>query len=410
MKYLILIFLSILIFFQSEKSIATPFPNADNSSNGMTYSWSGLNPDASVIWIDPAAINNIDSVFSIALSLNAAIKNTTYQSTEPSLYQAISDNAVLYPLQANVTAKINSYLSLGLSIHPKNSEHINWQEENWTGRFLIRDYHLSALVIQPAIGIKLSDVFSVGGGLVISSYQLNFNRSLPLRDINREARQTLDGKTTRLGINAGLSATFENELYLSINYKSGQTVKFNNSEVANTIPGSLSSEQIESTTANIDWTIPQNINLSGSYLLNPKWEANASLGLFFYLNDPDVNFDLKNNTEFLKDFSIVRSGKPEIVYRLGLEFSASDYFSFRAGSWYSQGNADKNFLFPVVVNGPRIGWVAGSTFRPLPGLTVTLDFATAHFFENSGTYIPGNFGGKYKTMIFNPGFGVSYSF
>lgn len=410
MKYLILIAFFVLISFPAQKTLAIPFPDQDNSTSGMAYNFSGLNTDATVVWTDPAALINIDSVFSISLSVDAVIRNTKYQATEPSLYQAITDNPVLYPYQFSFATKISPVLSFGLSIQPANSNQINWQEENWTGRFLVRDYNLNAMVIQPAFAFKLSEMISIGGGLVVSKYYLDFNRSLPIRDINREALQNITGNSTQLGFNLGISANLTQNFYLSLNYKSDQIIKFNDSGVINTVPNSLSDPIDEINTADIQWTLPGKINLMASYNLNTKWEANASMAMYFYRKENEVKVNFPLNTDFLSDFSILGSNKSEFIYRFGVSYGASEYFTFKAASWYSQGSSDENFLFPAMISGPRAGLGGGTTFMAIPGLSLNVNFAAAYFFENTGYYSPGNFGGVYKTILFNPGLGINISF
>jgi long-subunit fatty acid transport protein len=410
MKYLVLIVFFLLYSLQAQKTLGIPFPDQDNSTNGMACNFSGLNPDASVAWTDPAALLYIDSVYSISFSIDAVMRNTKFQATEPSLYQAITDNPVLYPFQFSFATKISPVLSLGISIQPANSQQINWQEENWTGRFLIRDYRLNALVIQPVFSIKLSEMIAVGGGLVISDYHLVFNRSLPIRDINREAIQNITGKSTQLGINLGISANLTKNFYLSVNYKSSQIIKFNDTDVANTVPYSLSHPAVENSAADIRWPLPGKINLMASYGFNTKWEASASMAMYFFNRENDLKVDFPFNSDFISDFTIPGSNRTEVIYRLGLSFDASNYFRFRTAGWYSHGNSDENFLFPAMINGPRIGFGGSTSFLAIKGLSLNLNFAAAYFFKNTGYYSPGNFGGVYKTISFHPGFGINISF
>ena len=115
-----------------------------------------------------------------------------------------------------------------------------------------------------------------------------------------------------------------------------------------------------------------------------------------------------------------RNYKNSSTYRIGTQYVANDKFTFRAGWYFDQSPLQDVFFAPETPRNDSMGYTGGLTYQLNPKFGIDFSFLYIHFDEIDNSYnfstdpVSGdsnpNFGGTYKSSVFSPGVGISYSF
>jgi long-chain fatty acid transport protein len=113
-----------------------------------------------------------------------------------------------------------------------------------------------------------------------------------------------------------------------------------------------------------------------------------------------------------------RNYKDSNTYRVGMQYKANDKFVFRAGWYKDQSPVQAGYFAPETPRNDSMGYTGGLTYQVTKKLGVDASFLYLHFDEINASYDHytenGNpnvsFGGTYKSSVFSPGVGLTYSF
>lgn len=171
------------------------------------------------------------------------------------------------------------------------------------------------------------------------------------------------------------------------------------------------------TTFDADLPLPAEFTVGISYQITDKWLVafdfnRAKWGAYEAL---DVHFGAgAPASESLNP----RNYKDASTYRLGLQYQANDKFSFRAGWYFDESPVQDGYFAPETPRNDSQGYTGGLTYQITPKLGIDVSFLYLHFDEIDNSYdhytedgsTNVSFGGTYKSSVFSPGIGLSYSF
>ena len=100
----------------------------------------------------------------------------------------------------------------------------------------------------------------------------------------------------------------------------------------------------------------------------------------------------------------------KLIPRIGIQYKASDILTVRLGGYYDPSPVPDGYLNPQTPSVNQIGLTAGLSVFPFKGFSIDAAFLYVMGMEREGTYSPENFSGTYKTAVYIPGIGLSYSF
>ncbi len=370
---------------------------------------------AEVAFFNPAGMSFLDKKFNLSVGGNVLFAKTAFQNSMYN-WQANTNNMGT-PFSLYATYKINKFISAGLAVYTPYGSTVKW-DQDWQGAHLVNNIKLEAIFVQPTISFRIGDVFSIGGGPIYATGGVEFNRNLstnPLYSNNGQPTDVnLNGKgISAWGYNAGFMFKPSKTVTIGVNYRSEITMEARGGEaVFSDVPG-FATAQLANTTFDADLPLPSEITAGISYKPSEKWlfafdYNRAEWSAYKALTVKFANGNTSNNPRNYKDAS---------TYRLGAQYTANEKLTFRAGWYFDESPVQDGYFAPETPRNNSMGYTGGLTYKLNKNLGLDFSFLYLHFDEidNSYNYYFENgnalpFGGTYKSSVFSPGVGVSYSF
>jgi long-chain fatty acid transport protein len=370
---------------------------------------------AEVAFFNPAGMSFLDKKFNLSVGGNVLFAKTAFQNSMYN-WQANTNNMGT-PFSLYATYKINKFISAGLAVYTPYGSTVKW-DQDWQGAHLVNNIKLEAIFVQPTVSFKVGDVFSIGGGPILATGGVKFDRNLstnPLYSNNGQPTDVnLDAQgITAWGYNVGFMFKPAKDFTLGFDYRSEIIMEARGGAATfNDVPG-FATAQLANTTFDADLPLPAEITAGISYKASDKWlfafdYNHTKWSVYKALTVNFANGNVSNNPRNYKDSN---------SYRLGAQYIANDKFTFRAGWYFDQSPVQNGYFAPETPRNNSTGYTGGLTYKLNKNLGVDFSFLYLHFDEINNSYnyyyengnaIP--FGGTYKSSVFSPGVGVSYSF
>jgi len=387
-----------------------------NKQLAMGHTGVAVVNSAEVLFFNPSGMSFLEKRFNASAGGSFLFSNIKFQNTTHN-WEAKSENTGT-PFYAYASYRITDWLSAGLAVYAPYGSTVEW-DKDWYGSHLVNDISLQAIYFQPSIALKLSDNFSIGGGPIFATGGVEFNRNISRTMTNEQGRRSnvnLDASgVTAWGWTAGFMLNLTEEIRLGLNYRSEMTMEARDGDAKfSDIPAFLGGDA--TTTFDADLPLPAELTVGMSYKITNKllfafdynlvkWSAYDALNVYFGSGAPA--------TESLN----ARNYKDSSVYRLGLQYEATDNFTFRIGWYYDESPIREGYFAPETPRNDSQGYTAGLTYQITPKLGVDLAFLFLQFKELNASYDQyiedGNkisFGGTYKNAVVAPSIGLSYNF
>jgi long-chain fatty acid transport protein len=137
---------------------------------------------------------------------------------------------------------------------------VDWGD-SWPGKYELNHLKLRAIYIQPTISYKLTDNLSVGAGLVYNIGMVDLARSLPLVFTGRIfCNAKLTGTGTGIGYNVGAHYNFDNNVAISLSYRSKVVTKLKKGDAEFTVPDAVAAS-FPDTKFSAELPLPASLNL-----------------------------------------------------------------------------------------------------------------------------------------------------
>ncbi|MFW5706378.1 MAG: OmpP1/FadL family transporter [Bacteroidota bacterium] len=385
-------------------------PFLGHRGGGMAYTFSGQQKNAESLWFNPAAASHPRGVFMVSAGISVSQEYTAYQMAVPSVYQANTINPIQLPWYVYVSSSFHDRFTFGLAVNSYNFSDISWQEENWAGRYIVKQSRIKNTVVQPSVSFSISDQWYVGAGISITASALNYSRALAVRDQNREGHVEIAGNTVQWGINSGIYYQPTDQISFGLSYKSAINLSFNEAEAFFQVPASLGSFFAGENSVSANFYLPALLDLHASAQLSPNWTIALAAGLQIPQNENNTIFNFIHNNTYLQDLYIYREEKMQLSGRLGGEYSAAEFLQLRAGLFFQEGASGTDFFSPEKPDANKLGITGGISLLPLERLTIDISFVYIHSPAVQQQYIPASFIGTYQSAVFSSGIGITYSF
>ncbi|HSD14787.1 MAG TPA: outer membrane protein transport protein [Flavobacterium sp.] len=378
---------------------------------------------AESLFFNPAGISFLEDKFNASIGANALFAETKFQNEMYNIQNSTQN--VGTPFNIYVTYKINKWLSAGLAVYTPYGSEVEW-DQDWEGSHLVNNIDLKAFYIQPTIALKVSDEFSVGGGPIYVNGSVEFNRNLN-RSLTDENGNRSDVNLEATGITAwGWTAGFMfnpcKEMRLGVNYRSEIIMEARGGDATfNDVPVFLQGTY-SNTTFNADLPLPAELTAGLSLNVTDKWMIAFDFNRTMWSAYESLNVDFDNSVPTSVN---PRNYHDTNTYRVGTQYKATDKFTFRAGWYKDESPISAGYFAPETPRNDSMGYTGGLTYQINKNLGVDASFLYLHFDEIDASYdhyqettlvngqpvtstIP--FGGTYKSTVFSPGVGVTYSF
>ena len=370
---------------------------------------------AEAAFFNPAGLSFLEDKFNISVGENALFAKTKFQNEKYNWKNSTENMGT--PFNVYASYKINKWLTAGLAIYTPYGSAVEW-DQDWEGSHLVNNIDLQAIYVQPTIAIKVSDEFSFGGGPIYVSGSVEFNRNLNRSLIDENGNRsdvTLDAKgITAWGYTAGFMFNPCKDLRLGVNYRSEIIMEARGGDANfKDVPAFAQGLGYTNTTFDADLPLPAEITAGLSYNITDKWmvafDYNRTLWSAYEHLDVAFGTGVKSSNP--------RNYHDTNTYRVGTQYKATEKFVFRAGWYKDESPISAGYFAPETPRNDSMGFTGGLTYQVTKKLGVDASFLYLYFdevdasydhYQENGNVIP--FGGTYKSVVFSPGVGLTYSF
>ncbi|MFD1094185.1 OmpP1/FadL family transporter [Salegentibacter chungangensis] len=372
--------------------------------------------NAELAFFNPAGLVYLENKLNVAVGASAVFTETSWQNT--SLGQsATTDNPTKTPFYVYASYKASDWLTLGLSAYTPYGSTVKWPKD-WAGSHLVNDIELQAIYVQALASVKISEKLSVGGGPIYVNGAVNFNRNLTrsLTDLEgNRSNVTIDASgVSAWGWSASAMFNPTEDLRIGVNYRSEINVDAEDGEADfENVPNSPLTP-FNDTTFDASLPLPAELSVGLSYEFLDKWLVAFDYNRTFWdtYESLDVHFDDPN----IPDSNNPRNYEDASIYRFGVQYTANETFTLRAGYYFDQSPVKSGYFAPETPRNDSNNFTAGLSVNVNDNLAIDASFLYSRFNEIDESYdyytTPegqrASFEGTYKTVAFIPGLGITY--
>lgn len=370
--------------------------------------------NAELAFFNPAGLVYLENKLNVAAGASAVFSETVWQNDEYG-QMARTDNPVGTPFYAYVSYKANDWLTLGLSSYTPYGSTVEYPTD-WAGSHLVNKIELKAIYVQALASVKISDKLSVGGGPIYVNGSVNFNRNLNrnLTDLKgNRSNVTIDASgVSAWGWSVGAMYNPTDKLRIGVNYRSEITMDAENGTADfENVPNSPLTPYGD-TTFDASLPLPAELSVGLSYEFLGKWLVAFDYNRTFWdvYDSLDIHFD--NATPDSKN---PRNYKDASIYRFGVQYTANDVFTLRAGYYFDDSPVQSGYFAPETPRNDSNNFTGGLSLNVNDHLAIDASFLYSRFaeidesydyYQENGQNVP--FEGTYKTTAFVPGLGITY--
>lgn len=370
---------------------------------------------AEVLFFNPAGMAFLEDKFNASVGASALFAKTKFQN-ETYNWQNSSENLGT-PFNVYASYKINNWLSAGIAVYTPYGSKVEW-DQDWQGSHLVNNIDLKAIYFQPTISLKITDEFAIGGGPIYVTGSVTFNRNLN-RSLTDENGNRSDVNLEATGISAwGYTAGFMfnpcKDLRLGVNYRSEIIMEARGGDATFSDVPAFAQGTYSNTTFDADLPLPAELTVGMSYNITKEWMIAFDYNRTMWSAYESLNVDFANSVPTSIN---ARNYHNTNTYRVGTQYVANDKFTFRAGWYKDESPISAGYFAPETPRNDSTGYTGGLTYQINKKLGVDASFLYLHFDEVDASYDhytengqPIPFSGTYKSTVFSPGLGLTYSF
>jgi long-chain fatty acid transport protein len=381
----------------------------------MGHTGVGVVQSAEVLFFNPAGAAFLKDRFNFSAGANGLFAKTKFQN-ETYNWKNSTDNFGT-PFEVYASYRATDWLTVGLAVYSPYGSAVEW-DQDWQGSHLVNNIDLEAIYIQPTIAIKINDKLSIGGGPIFVTGGVNFNRNLTRSLTNEEGQRsdvTIDAQNvTAWGWDASFMFNPLESVRIGVNYRSEITMEARNGDATFHDLPAFAQATYQNTKFNADLPLPAELTAGLSVQITDKWLVAFDYNRAYWHVYDALTISFANGTPTSVN---PRNYKDASTFRLGTQFKPNNKFAFRAGWYFDESPVQDGYFAPETPRNDSMGFTGGLTYQLSNKLGVDFSFLYLHFDQTNNSYNYYNedgtnvsFGGTYKSSVFSPGLGLTYSF
>ena len=394
-----------LFIFNSSDATASGFALVEQSGKGLGEAFAGGRTDtedASSLFYNPAAMafmrrNSVGASFSgIDISLKFKDEGSHTVTGAPLTGGNGGDGGTL-GLMPNLyfVHELMDQVKIGLTINAPFGLATKYSND-WKGRYHSVETDLRVIGISPSVAVEvLPELLSLGASVNIEYADAKLTNAIDFGTIlmaGGSTPQTLDGFADltgddwAVGYSLGLLCTITPDTRIGISYRSKVDHNLSGNvdfDVPATARGMLDAigmaDYFVDTHATARLTLPESLSC-GIYQRIGKYFAlmgDVSWTNWRRFRELVVQFDSGQ-----ADSATEKYWEDTMIYRLGINYFASNELTFRAGTAYDQGAVKTEYRTPRIPDNDRIWLTLGLGYAFSDDLRIDLGYA--HLFINDG--------------------------
>ena len=344
-----------LVAFASGGAHAAFFQLAENSPAGLGNAFAGgaaIAEDASTVWYNPAGLTRLQDTQMVlgghyikpSLKFDKTSATTVFGTPISGGEGGDAGDAAILP-NFYLSHSYNDRVNVGIGVNVPFGL-VSDYNDDWVGRYYAIRSEIETININPAIGYKISETFSVGGGINYQRMDAELSQAIDYGTacVGAEARGQVppntctalslqpgqdDGKATvtaddsAWGYNLGFLWTAPGDSRVGLHYRSKLEYQLDGKvdvrTPANAAPFATPAGIVDSG-AKADVTLPATLSLSAFSQLNAQWAIMADVTRTYWSDLPKL----------LIEFA---SAQPDSLVTLGLQ----DVNRYSAGATFTPG-------------------------------------------------------------------------
>jgi len=363
----------------------------ENGTTGMGTASAGrvaLANDASTAFNNPAGMTRLDrSQLQVGLAVLDIHSEFSGETSFPGLGGGSAETAGNGKNIGSLTPVPNlSYvhvvtpdLRLGVTLGSYFGLALDYGD-SWQGRYYVQNAEILTMGVTPAVGYKVNDWFSVGGGATILYGKLKeemaVNTSpLGLRDLN-DGKLKIDSDDVGYGYNLGILLQPTTSTRIGVTYISKVKLKFDdvaNIDMPATIIGDAIAARVNSSKLDMEWTIPQAVNASVYQQLTDNLAIMANVGWQDWSQFGDIGVDL--SSVHIDNGKTVDAGFKDTWHgALGLHYRFAEPWLWQVGFAYDSEPVETEHRSPILPLDRQYRYATGIEYTYDKDITLGFDY------------------------------------
>ena len=349
---------------------------------GRAYSGEAAAADTpATVFFNPAGMTELDGIQveanAQALFVTARQENTGTTRSVPGLPVQLpvsgndGGNPFSQPLlvpSVYATAQVTDRLWVGLGVNSPFGVVVDY-EDGFFGRYDSQTSDLFTLNVQPSIAYKLSDNFSIGGGLDIQYIDVTLDNAVPnLNPADPDGALSIQGDDISFGWNVGATLTFD-PVRIGAHYRSRIKHTLDGEFDLSGLTGPLAGNNV-TTSATAPLTTPDIATVSVLFGTDTPYRF---YGTWRWYNWSNFN-EIRVEPEGLPPQVSEQRYKDSWSMALGAEYDLSDRLTLRAGTMFDQSPITDEFRSTRVPDGDRT-WLSAGASYDFGAFTASLAYA-----------------------------------
>lgn len=268
-------------------------------------------------------------------------------------------------------------------------------DRNWIGRYHAVKSELTTFVVNPTVGFKINEQFSVGAGFsaqyadaeltnALDFGTLGFLSGAPVTPSTRafDGFTKVEGDDWGFGYNLGVLYQITPGSRVGLGYRSkiDHTLEGKNRltvpDFAQPLAGPSRKRDVSA-----DVTIPATLSFSGYHEINDRWAIMGDVTWTDWSQFEELRIEFSNDSANPNPRDSVQPEEWDDSYRfsLGVSYKYSDQLTLRAGAAYDETPVPSTELrTPRIPDNSRRWLAVGASYRPSDAFS--FDFAYTHIF------------------------------
>ncbi len=354
--------------------------------------------NASAVYYNPAGLTQLKGQ---ELSATAYFVDfqADYRSSLTGHTSSLKKETQVLPQFYYAFAPANGRWALGLGYYAPFGLSTDWNGSPDLFEFATQNKE-TYTTFNPVFAWKISETFSIGGGVTFNHLKVDLNRGVYLSGAAPTANFRFNASGNDVGYNLGLRWQPSDEHAVGLSYQSGTDI---------TVKGAADLAPLfTGDPAQADFAFPDVLIAGYSYRPTPEWNIEANIDW--------------TNWDRLKTVTITKATGPvalpfnwqsSFFYELGATRYLNNGWHASAGLTYAENSVPDATFNPALPDANRLFWNAGVGYtHDSLRLMLTLQRATGSRTVNSGqrTFVGSTPDGSYSTSINALSFSLAYRF
>lgn len=385
---------------------------------GMGGAFVALASDASAVFFNPAGLAYQKGI-NVMVGGTFIMPSTSFTSATPVRPEAKMVSQTFFPPNVYISYNMDD-ITFAVGVFAPYGLGTEW-ESKWDGRYSAVKTDLQALYINPSVGYRINDQWSVGAGVSFITGTAKLSRKIrtlvavlppnPLTTTDGEI--TLDGSGSGFTFNAGVLYKPTQELSVGVSYRHVAKVKYegdakfsNMQALASYFPGG---------TGSVELPMPSNLQGGIAYKVTPDLTVAADIQYVVWSAYDNLTITLPSGPAPVPPSTLVLGTKPlqatsvqaknwkdSFLYRLGGEYKM-DQLTLRAGFIYDGTPQITPSVEPMLPDANRTEFTVGAGYMVSESVTVDVAYQFISSAERTGSFVdpfvvsPTTYKGNYKS-------------